>query len=238
VAETNAQTALRGVTVRSRDCRRPKRKREEKNSTATSHADGSERSIIDEAGVGIATMPFSRQLFDACGHQAWATTWPSYLMPEALSWAFWASILLRQVPPPGGGSPVARRMGFFSQVPKGRLAVGSANRAEHLTQPKQKNVHSSPPGPIPAAQAPSDGSKSLQTRTVNEMPSNPDVERNTVHGPPRATPRRTRPAGTHDDGALLGSYPHCRTLPFRRGRGGTTGVSCLPICHRAPRRRG
>ena len=29
------------------------------------------------------------------------------------------------------------------------------------------------------------------------------MERNTVHGPPRATPRRTRPAGTHDDGALL-----------------------------------
>ena len=146
----------------------------------------------------------------------------------------------------GGGSPVARRMGFFSQVPKGSLAVGSANRAEHLTQPKQKNVHSSPPGPIPAAQAPSDGSKSLQTRTVNEMPSNPDVERNNVHGPPLATPRRTRPAGTHDDGALLGSYPHCRTLPFRRGRGRLDAGCCLAGwvagrflgCRRAPRPRG
>ena len=58
------------------------------------------------------------------------------------------------------------------------------------------------------------------------------MERNTVHGPPLAgpaTPRRTRPARARTTTALCssanGSYPHCRTLPFRRGRGWTTGAA-------------
>ena len=74
-----------------------------------------------------------------------------------------------------------------------------------------------------------------------------------------ATDEADEPPARHDattDGALLlrERHPHSRyrTHPFRRGRGldatlgtvlpGRLGrrrpVSCLPICHRAPRRRG
>ena len=57
----------------------------------------------------IAMTPFS-------GHQAWATTWPSYLMPKALSWAVWACILLRQ-------AVEAQLLAGWASSPKSQLGL-------------------------------------------------------------------------------------------------------------------